>query len=195
MSVAGVDNQSATVQQQWFQSSASGSGGRTAGGSVVTIQAQPTSQNFDGVQITEAVALDTNVTQCPIPPGANLCTVGTGRPFTVGDPRTRIPVGTLALPWNPPGGQHHNRIGDAHFVFDSRTQPYDLMAQLPHPPAGGCMVTCHQTYSCGTGASAVNYQFQVVYTLVHGTWHSTILGMNNPLDPGKSVTLVNATVH
>jgi hypothetical protein len=192
LTVAGVDNQSATVQQQWFQPSASGSGGRTAGGSVVTIQAQPASQNFDGVQITEAVTL--GAAQCPMPTGVDLCTVGTGRPFTVGDPRTRIPYGTLAFPWNPPGGDHHNRIGDAHFVFDSRTQPYDLLTQVPHPPAGGCRVTCLQTYSCGTGASTVNYQFQVIYTLVHGTWRSTILGMNNPFDQGKSVTLVNATV-
>jgi hypothetical protein len=57
------------------------------------------------------------------------------------------------------------------------------------------MVTRLQTYSCGRGASAVNYQFQIVYTLVHATWHSTILGINNPLIPEKSVTMVNATKH
>jgi hypothetical protein len=195
LSVAGIDNQSATVQQQWFQPSLSGSGGRTAGGSVVTMQAQPTTRNFSGTQISEAVALDPNATQCPVPNLANLCTVGTGLTFTVGDTRTQIglPNG-LAVAWNPPGG-HQNSFGDAHFIFDSRTHPYDLLTQVPHPPAGGCMVTCLQTYSCGTGATAVNYQFQIVYTLVHATWHSTILGINNPLVPAKSVTLVTATKH
>jgi hypothetical protein len=195
LSVAGVDNQSATVQQQWFQPSLTGSGGRTAGGSVVTMQAQPTSRNFNGVQISEAVTLDPNVTQCPVPNPANLCTVGTGLPFTVGDTRTQIglPNG-LAVPWNPPGG-HQNSFGDTHFIFDSRTHPADLLTQLPHPPAGGCMVTCLQTYSCGTGASTVNYQFQIVYTLTHAIWHSTIAGMNNPLIPAKSVTMVDADKH
>jgi hypothetical protein len=195
LSVADVANQSNTVQQQWFIPSLTGSGGRTAGGSVATMQAQPTSRNFNGMQISEAVALDTTVTQCPVPNLANLCSVGTGLTFTIGDSRTQIglPNG-LAVAWNPPGG-HQNSFGDAHFIFDSRTHPYDMLTQLPHPPAGGCMVTCRQTYSCGTGASAVNYQFQIVYTMTHTTWHSTIAGINNPLIPPKSVTMVNANKH
>ena len=67
--------------------------------------------------------------------------------------------------------------------------------RLAEAGPGGCMVTCRQTYSCGTGASAVNYQFQIVYTMTHTTWHSTIAGINNPLIPAKSVTMVNANKH
>ena len=197
LSVTGVDNQSAAVQQKWFASSAFSSGGRTAGGSVVTMLAQPTSRNFNGVQISEQVALDTSVAQCPVPNPAALCTVGTGLTFTVGDPATQKSFSNgLTVPWNPPGGQHQNSFADLHFVFDPRGTPEDFLARLPHPPAGGCMVTCRQTYSCGTGASAVTYgPFQIVYTLVHGTWRSTILGVNNPLDQGKSVTMVTAAKH
>ena len=98
------------------------------------------------------------------------------------------------MPWNPPGGQHQNRFPDAHFVFDPRTHPRDLLAQLPTPPAGGCMVTCSQTYTCGTGDSAVPYgPFQIVFSLVHGTRRATFLGV--PVGLGKSVTLVTATKH
>jgi hypothetical protein len=197
LTVAQVTNDSAAVQQQWFQPSLTSGGGRTAGGSVATMQAQPMSQNFNGTRITETVALDPTVAQCPVPNAALLCGNGTGLSFTLGDTRTQIglPNG-LAVPWNPPGGQHQNSFADLHFVFDSRANPQDLLTQLPHPPAGGCRVTCTQTYSCGTGASATTYgPFQIVYTLVHGTWRSTILGVNNPLDQGKSVTLVTATKH
>jgi hypothetical protein len=31
--------------------------------------------------------------------------------------------------------------------------------------------------------------------MTHTTWHSTIAGINNPLIPPKSVTMVNANKH
>lgn len=152
--------------QRWFER-----GGRTGGGTVSTMQAEPAGRNYAGVRVTETVALDPASNNCGLRFAAQLCSTGGHNVFNLAAPGSdltiTLPGSNLNVNWRVDGADQGRSFPDSHFVFDSgRAGPngFNLMSTAPAGQST-CRVVCTQTYSCGAAPNQprVYGPFQILY--------------------------------
>jgi hypothetical protein len=160
------EDQYENVRNKWFAS-----GGRTGGGILVEMRAQPESQNWAGTQIQETVRLGSQTCNLPSQQAQNVCGTGGHRDFTVGTDRS-FSVGAIQINWDHPrGDQNRNGFPDLHLVLDSgpggKPAQWSLLDNVLGGKANGCQISCIQTYACGDRTYG---PFEITYSCTRDTF-------------------------
>jgi hypothetical protein len=175
-------DQYAAVEDQWFAN-----GGRTGGGSIIEMGVLPSTQNWNGTHIVEAVTGSTTTCHIAGLNPANICGMGQHLDFVVGAPVTEQPNNLMRFAWPQGGGQGTNAFPDFHFVFDTRNGA-PAGSDLLHG-SGSCTVTCLQNYTCGDRTYG---PFSITYSFSPDTFVDPYITFTNP-NISASVTKVTVT--
>jgi hypothetical protein len=169
------------VENQWFPS-----GGRTGGGAIIEMGVLPSTQNWDGTHIVEAVT--GTATTCHIAGlnPANICGMGAHLDFVVGAAVTVQPNNLMRFAWPQGGGQGSGAFPDFHFVFDTNGGA-PAGVDLLHG-AAACTVTCLQNYTCGDRTYG---PFTITYTFSPDNFADPYVTF---VHPGASVAVTKVTV-
>lgn len=160
------------VVQRWFEM-----GGRTGGGIVSTMQAEPAERNYTGMRVTETVTLDPASNNCRLPFAGQLCGTGGHNNFNLTAAGTdliiRLPATNLDVNWRIDAANQRRSFADSHFVFDGtngRVNAFDLLSRAP-PGQTTCRVVCTQTYSCGAAPNQPRTYgpFSILYIFTRDT--------------------------
>ena len=178
------EDQYELIRNRWFSQ-----GGRTGGGILVEMRAQPESQNWAGIQISETLRLGPQTCNLPNQQAQAICGTGGHPVFTIGTDRS-FSVGTIQINWDHPvGGQNRNSFPDLHLVLDNAggaPAQWNLLDNVLGGKANSCQITCLQTYACGGRTYGT---FEITYSCTRDTF----VRPGTFLQPGAQVGVTRVT--
>jgi hypothetical protein len=178
------EDQYEIVRNRWFSQ-----GGRTGGGLLVEMRAQPEAQNWSGVQLTETLRLGSQTCNLPNQQAQAICGTGGHPVFTIGTDRS-FSVGTIQINWDhPAGGQNKNSFPDLHLVLDNAggaPAQWNLLDTVLGGKANSCQIACIQTYACGGRTYG---PFEITYSCTR----DTLTTRGTILQPGSQIGVTRVT--